>query len=86
MQTKVQKWGNSYAVRLPKTVVNHLGLRAGSSVTIDQRPGAVVVKKTPPEESVRIKDWERFLIPTNKKKKVNISGRIDEILYGDAAR
>jgi antitoxin MazE len=32
--TTIQKWGNSYAVRLPKTAMNKLNLRAGHSVEI----------------------------------------------------
>ncbi|MBI2409907.1 AbrB/MazE/SpoVT family DNA-binding domain-containing protein [Candidatus Kaiserbacteria bacterium] len=34
MTTTIQKWGNSYAVRLPKTAVRKLNLRAGQSVEI----------------------------------------------------
>ena len=32
--TTIQKWGNSYAVRLPKIVMQKLNLRAGHSVEI----------------------------------------------------
>ena len=32
--TTIQKWGNSYAVRLPKTITQKLNLRAGNSVEI----------------------------------------------------
>ena len=32
--TTIQKWGNSYAVRLPKVVMRNLNLRAGNSVEI----------------------------------------------------
>ncbi len=34
MTTKVQKWGNSLAVRLPKYVTDGVGLRQGSAVSI----------------------------------------------------
>ena len=34
MTTKIQKWGNSYGVRLPKATVKKFSLRAGSSVRI----------------------------------------------------
>lgn len=34
MTTKVQKWGNSLAVRLPKKVTDGIGLRQGSAVSI----------------------------------------------------
>lgn len=32
--TTIQKWGNSYAVRLPKTAMHKLNLRAGHAVEI----------------------------------------------------
>ena len=35
MTTKIRKWGNSYAVRIPKYVVDKSGLREGSTVEID---------------------------------------------------
>lgn len=34
MNTTVQKWGNSYAVRLPKAAVQKLNLRSGTPVEI----------------------------------------------------
>ncbi len=32
--TAIQKWGNSYAVRIPKTTVRKLNLKAGHTVEI----------------------------------------------------
>lgn len=32
--TTIQKWGNSYAVRLPKSALRRLNLKAGHSVEI----------------------------------------------------
>lgn len=34
MTTTIQKWGNSYAVRLPKEAIDALNLRAGNMVTV----------------------------------------------------
>ncbi len=36
MKTKVAKWGNSLAVRLPKPLVDDLGLRPGREVELRQ--------------------------------------------------
>lgn len=33
MTTKIQKWGNSLAMRLPKELANSFNLRVGSEVT-----------------------------------------------------
>ena len=34
MATKIAKWGNSYAVRLPKETIERLSLKEGSSVVV----------------------------------------------------
>jgi antitoxin MazE len=44
---KVAKWGNSLAVRLPKDVVEALGVKEGDDLKIGvAEPGAVFVDKT----------------------------------------
>ncbi|MBI2589924.1 AbrB/MazE/SpoVT family DNA-binding domain-containing protein [Candidatus Berkelbacteria bacterium] len=82
MKTKIQKWGNSYAVRLPKKIVVKLSLKLGSPVMIEEDRGQLIVKKAPQEKAVTHQDWEQFLIPTGRKKKRNVSDRVDEIVYG----
>lgn len=86
MQTKIQKWGNSYAVRLPKKVVVKLGLKLGTPVVIEEDRNRVLVKKAPARKTETIQDWKKYLIPMKKGKKDNVSVRVDEILYGKPAR
>jgi antitoxin MazE len=33
--TRMQKWGNSYAVRLPKAVVQETGIKEGEALQVD---------------------------------------------------
>ena len=43
---RVSKWGNSLAVRLPKAVVNDLGLKAGDRLEIvSANPGRLAIAK-----------------------------------------
>lgn len=44
MTTKVQKWGNSLAVRLPKLATANLGLKQGSFVSIITSAKAISIK------------------------------------------
>ena len=37
MKVKIAKWGNSLAVRLPKTFTSELGLVAGSEVELERK-------------------------------------------------
>ncbi len=51
MQTKVQMWGNSLAVRIPKTFADDLRLSSGGTVEIKEASGMltiVPVKKNKP--------------------------------------
>lgn len=50
MKVQVSKWGNSTAVRLPKTVVKELGLAQGMTLDVTVDDGAV---KLVPVESER---------------------------------
>lgn len=86
MQTKIQKWGNSYAVRLPKQIVVQLGWKAGSAVQIDKKQGSVVMKPAPIKQAITFQDWNKYLIPTGRKGTRHISDRVDEILYGKTDR
>lgn len=45
MRTRVQKWGNSLAVRLPRSIAADSGLDADTAVEIVLREGSVVVTR-----------------------------------------
>ena len=82
MATKVQKWGNSLAVRLPKEMVRHLALKKGSGVLVRHDRDAIIIRRQEPQgQPVGKNDWKRYLLPT-KRKKENVTGAIDSILYG----
>lgn len=40
--TKIQKWGNSLAVRIPKETTKRLGLMHGSDVMVREERGGVI--------------------------------------------
>jgi antitoxin MazE len=43
MKTRVQKWGNSLALRIPKSFAAEVGLDSNSSVEMSLRNGRLVV-------------------------------------------
>jgi antitoxin MazE len=49
MKTCVQKWGNSLAVRIPKSFAAEVGLHANAAVELSLVDGALVVRPTPPQ-------------------------------------
>lgn len=43
METKIQKWGNSLAVRLPKAFAEQTGIENGSDVQISIQDGKIIL-------------------------------------------
>jgi antitoxin MazE len=48
MKTRVQKWGNSLALRIPKSFAEEAGLRANSAVELSLNAGKLIVKPAAP--------------------------------------
>ena len=44
MQTKVQKWGNSLGLRIPKSFAEQAGVEAGSEVDLSVEDGELIVR------------------------------------------
>ncbi len=55
MITKVQKWGNSLGVRLPKAAAQEAGVSAGSEVDVSAVEGRIVVRPLSPKRP-RLRD------------------------------
>lgn len=49
MQTRVQKWGNSLALRIPKSFAAEAGLHADAAVELSLIEGRLVVERTAPQ-------------------------------------
>jgi antitoxin MazE len=49
MKTRVQKWANSLALRIPKTFAEEAGFRAEAAVELSLVEGAFVVHRITPE-------------------------------------
>jgi len=64
METTIQKWGNSLAVRLPKSVTQKLALRAGRRVRVYNEGKGVAI--TPVHEHEKsLKDLLAMITPAN---------------------
>ena len=44
MKTKIQKWGNSLGVRLPKSITEQKSLRAGLGVSVVLKNDQIVIE------------------------------------------
>jgi antitoxin MazE len=43
MSAKVQKWGNSLGIRIPKSVIEKANLDENSEVEIENKDGAIII-------------------------------------------
>ena len=67
MTTKLQKWGNSYAVRISKDLVQELKLTQGSEVEIKYRNQSLVIKPKRQKEYT-LKDLIKGITSRNRHK------------------
>jgi antitoxin MazE len=44
MQAKIQKWGNSLGLRIPKAFAEEMDVRAGSAVDVSVEDGDLVIR------------------------------------------
>jgi len=64
MRTKVQKWGNSLGVRIPRGLAEELGLGAGTEVSLTARDGELVLRPSVPSR-LRLVDLLAGVTPEN---------------------
>ena len=50
MRVKVQAWGNSLGLRIPKAYASALGVRAGSEMEVNVEAGALLAELAPPAQ------------------------------------
>lgn len=53
MKTQLRKWGNSFAVRLPRSLVEDFQLKEGASLEIGKAKGAMVLRPAVHRASLR---------------------------------
>lgn len=53
MKTVVQKWGHSLALRIPKTMAEHIKVREGAPVEITEDRGNLLIKPTLEKPSLK---------------------------------
>ena len=70
MRTKVQKWGNSLAVRIPKPFAEEVGLEADTAVEVSLEDGRLVIAR-PVTISVSLKELLEGVTPENLHQEID---------------
>jgi antitoxin MazE len=69
MKTRIQKWGNSLALRIPKPFAEESNLREDSAVDVTVRAGKLVVVAIE-EPQLSLEDLVRKITPRNRHSEV----------------
>jgi antitoxin MazE len=69
MRTKVQKWGNSLAVRIPKPVALEVGLRYDGDVELSVQQGNLVV--APTRREYTLEELVKDITPENRHEEID---------------
>lgn len=64
MRTRVQKWGNSLALRIPKSFATEAGLAEDSAVDLSLTEGKLVIQQVS-EEPLRLEELLRRVTEEN---------------------
>jgi len=66
MTTKIQKWGNSLAVRIPNEFAENLNLQAGSTVSFKQTEDRIMI--IPSRQEYSVEDMLKGISKKNRHK------------------
>jgi antitoxin MazE len=74
MQTKIQRWGNSLGLRIPRSLAEEAGVEAGSEVDLSMRGGALIVR--PARRTYRLSELLEKVTTTNLHGEVDTGGTV----------
>ena len=84
MKTKAQKWGNSLAVRIPRNVVQEIGLKPQDDLTIEVQKGRIVLvpaKKVSKIPHYRLEDLVKKITRKNRYKEVDFGAPVGREIW-----
>ena len=65
MRTRIQKWGNSLGLRIPRTLARQVRVEVGAEVEVSIERGRLVIKPAKPMR-YRLKDLVAGITPENR--------------------
>lgn len=77
MSVKIQKWGNSLGVRIPKTVMEKVNLKENSEVEIESKNGTIVI--FPATEKYSLDDLIDQITKSNLHSEKDFKSEGDEV-------
>jgi len=75
MQTKIQRWGNSLGLRIPRSIAEEAKVGPGSEVELSIQNGNLIVKPAR-RRTYDLKDLVRKITPRNLHDEVDTGGPV----------
>jgi len=69
MKTKIKKWGNSLAIRIPKSFAEEMSLDEGSSVDLSLNDNELVLRST--EKRYNLRELVRQINKSNRQEEAD---------------
>ena len=85
MQTKVQKWGNSLGVRIPRGLAKGVGLGAGTEVSLIAKDSELVLRPSLPTR-LRLSDLLAGITPENIHASIDTGDAVGTEALGNEQR
>lgn len=80
MDTTIQKWGNSFAVRLPKVVTQKLRVGVGTKVRVDVDKRRIIIQQVPKKRET-LEDLVAHITPETRHKKIDWGGPVGKEIW-----
>ena len=79
-KTKIKKWGNSLAIRLPKTSVDLLNLKEDSLVSFDYDKNKIIIKPEK-EKECTLNELVSKITPENRYEEVDFGKPVGKEIW-----
>jgi antitoxin MazE len=79
METKVQKWGNSLAIRIPKSYAKDIDINQGSLIDISKENDRIVLK--PKRKKEKLSDLLSQITKDNLHEEINTGKNVGNEIW-----
>jgi len=77
VQSRIQKWGNSLGLRIPKTIAQQAGLSEGTAVDFSVRGNAIVINP----QRYSLEAMLSQITPENVHKEIDTGGIVGKEIW-----
>ena len=77
MQTKIQKWGNSLAIRIPKAFIKEAHVAYGTSVDLSVSDGKIIIEPCD-EPEYQLDDLLKGITKQNRHAEIEIGDAVGQ--------